>query len=329
MQFDQLRRRDFITLIGGTAAWPLAAVAQQTGKRIGFIEAGSRAANQIFLDSFRDGLAALGWATGQNLEIMDRWVEARNERLPQILDELLTSKVDVLVTAAAPASLAAKQATQTIPIVAVGIPDPVGIDLVASLARPGGNVTGFSSLSVELTAKRVELLREMLPKASLIDILFNPKDQGAQLAVADANTAVARFGLISRAIEAVSPDDIERAFTRMRAESPHALFIINDPLTVSYRDRIMRLALDQRLAVITGFRAFVASGALASLGTSLPNDFKRAARLVDKILRGASPSELPVEQPTEFELAINLRTAKELGIQVPPQLLARADEVIE
>jgi putative ABC transport system substrate-binding protein len=219
-----IKRRGFITLLGGVAVgWPIPARAQQQPiKRIGFIEAGSRAANAIFLDSFREGLAALGWIAGKNIEIIDRWVEAKNERLPGILAELIAAKVDVLVTAAAPASLAAKQTTQTIPIVAVGVPDPVGLGLVKSLARPGGNVTGFSSLSVELTAKRIELLHEALPQAVSVSILFNPKDQGAQLAFQDANVASARLGLRSNGKEAVTPDEIESAFVEMRTNRPDA-----------------------------------------------------------------------------------------------------------
>ena len=184
-----MRRREFITGLGGAAAWPLVASAQQTGKiaKIGFIEAGSQQANQIFLDSFNDGLKALGWFEGKNISVLDRWVEARSERLPEIINGLLQSGVDVLVTGAGPASIAAKQATSTIPIVGVGIPDPIGLGLINSLVRPGGNFTGFSSLSVELTAKRVQLLQEALPRASRIAVFLNPKDSGSRTTSIESN----------------------------------------------------------------------------------------------------------------------------------------------
>jgi putative tryptophan/tyrosine transport system substrate-binding protein len=326
-----VRRREFIAGLGGAAAWPVMARAQQTEKiaKIGFIEAGSQQANQIFLDSFNDGLKALGWIEGKNISVLDRWVEARSERLPEIVNGLIRSGVDVLVTAAGPASVAAKQATSTIPIVAVGIPDPVGMGLINSLVRPGGNLTGFSSLSVELTAKRVQLLQEALPKASRVAVIWNPKDPGARLGESDAKGAAEKLGLSLLSIEVASSDDIERAFSALRTSKPDAVFVINDPLTVASRDQIVALANGLRLPIIAGFRLFAISGGLLSLGTSLPNDFKRAARLVDKILRGEKPADLPFEQPTQLELVINLKAAKVLGLELPQTLLARADEVIE
>jgi putative tryptophan/tyrosine transport system substrate-binding protein len=326
-----MRRREFITGLGGAAAWPLVASAQQTGKiaKIGFIEAGSQQANQIFLDSFNDGLKALGWIEGKNISVLDRWVEAHSERLPEIVNGLIQSGVDVLVTAAGPASVAAKQATSTIPIVGVGIPDPIGLGLINSLVRPGGNFTGFSSLSVELTAKRVQLLQEALPRASRIAVFWNPKDSGSRLGEGDAKGAAEKLGLSLLSIEVVSRDDIEQAFAGLRTSKPDAVFVINDPVTVNNRDRIVALATDLRLPIIAGFRLFAISGGLLSLGTSLPNDFKRAARLVDKILRGEKPADLPFEQPTQLELVVNLKAAKVLGLELPQTLVARADEVIE
>jgi putative tryptophan/tyrosine transport system substrate-binding protein len=326
-----VRRRDFIALLSGAAGLPMLAQAQQSGKvaKIGFIEAGSQQANQIFLDSFRGGLAALGWTDGSNVQVMDRWVEARNDRLPEIINGLIQSGVDVFVTAAGPASVAAKRATSTIPIVAVGIPDPVGMGLINSLVRPGGNLTGFSSLSVELTAKRVQLLQEALPNASRIAVIWNPQDPGARLGEGDAKGAAEKLGLSLLSIEVVIPEDIEHAFAGLRTNKTDVVFVINDPLTVANRDRIVALATDLRLPVMAGFRLFAVSGGLLSLGTSLPNDFKRAARLVDKILRGEKPAELPFEQPTQLEMVVNLKTAKVLGLELPQTLLARADEVIE
>jgi putative tryptophan/tyrosine transport system substrate-binding protein len=326
-----MTRRQFITLLGGAAAWPMLARGQQSGKiaKIGFIEAGSQQANQIFLDSFRDGLTALGWSEGNNISVLDRWAEARSERLPEIVNGLIQSGVDVLVTAAGPASLAAKRATSTLPIVAVGIPDPVGMGLINSLVRPGGNLTGFSSLSVDLTAKRVQLVQEALPNASRIAVIWNPNDSGARLGEGDARGAAEKLGLSLFSIEVATPDDIEHTFAGLRTNKPDAVFVINDPLTVANRDRIVALATELRLPVMAGFRLFVVSGGLLSLGTSLPNDFKRAARLVDKILRGEKPADLPFEQPTQLELVVNLKTAMVLGLEIPPQLLARADEVIE
>jgi len=326
-----MRRREFIAGLGGAVAWPVVARAQQRGKvaKIGFIEAGSQQANQIFLDSFRDGLVALGWTDGSNVLVMDRWVEARNDRLPEIINGLIQSGVDVFVTAAGPASVAAKRATSTIPIVAVGIPDPIGMGLINSLVRPGGNLTGFSSLSVELTAKRVQLLQEALPNASRIAVIWNPQDSGARLGEGDAKGAAEKLGLSLLSIEVATPEDIEHAFAGLRTNKTDVVFVINDPLTVANRDRIVALATDLRLPVMAGFRLFAVSGGLLSLGTSLPNDFKRAARLVDKILRGEKAAELPFEQPTQLELVVNLKTAKVLGLELPQTLLARADEVIE
>jgi putative ABC transport system substrate-binding protein len=261
--------------------------------------------------------------------ILDRWAEARSDRLPEIVDGLIKSNVDVLVTAAGPASLAAKQATSTVPIVAVGVPDPVGMGLIASLARPGGNLTGLSSLSVDLTAKRVQLLKEALPKASRIAVIWNPKDTGARLGESDASDATRTLNLELISVEVTTPDDIEGGFTKFHTDQPDAVFVINDPLTVANRDRIVTLARKLMLPVFAGFRLFAVSGSVLSLGTSLPNDFKRAARLVDKILRGEKPADLPFEQPTQLELVVNLRAAKELGLTLPETVIARADEVIE
>jgi len=326
-----MNRRAFIAGLGSAAGWPVVAEAQQAGKlaKVGFIEAGSQKANQIFLDSFRSGLMAFGWTEGSNVVIIDRWAEARSDKMPEIVDGLIKSNVDVLVTAAGPASLAAKQATSTVPIVAVGVPDPVGMGLIDSLARPGGNLTGLSSLSVDLTAKRVQLLKEALPKASRIAVIWNPKDPGARLGEGDASEATRTLNLTLLSVEVSTPDDIESGLTKLRADKPDALFVINDPLTVANRDRIVALARDLRLPVFAGFRLFAVSGSLLSLGTSLPNDFKRAARLVDKILCGEKPADLPFEQPTQLELVVNLRAAKDLGLTLPETLLARADEVIE
>ena len=268
-----MRRREFIAGLGGAAVWPIAAWAQQSGKvaKIGFIEAGSQQANQIFLDSFRDGLAALGWTDGSNVLVMDRWVEARNDRLPEIINGLVQFGVDVFVTAAGPASVAAKRATSTIPIVAVGIPDPIGMGLINSLVRPGGNLTGFSSLSVELTAKRVQLLQEALPNASHIAVIWNPQDSGARLGEGDAKGAAEKLGLSLLSIEVATPEDIEHAFAGLRTNKTDVVFVISDPLTVANRDRIVALATDLRLPVMAGFRLFAVSGGLLSLGTSLPN----------------------------------------------------------
>jgi putative ABC transport system substrate-binding protein len=305
--------------------------AQQAGKlaKVGFIEAGSQQANQIFLDAFRSGLTAFGWIEGSNILVVDRWAEARSDRLPEIVEGLIKSNVDVLVTAAGPASLAAKRATSTVPIVAIGVPDPIGMGLIDSLARPGRNLTGLSSLSVDLTAKRVQLLKEALPKASRIAVIWNPKDTGARLAEGDASDATKALDLSLLSLEVSTRDEIESVFGGLRADKLDALFVINDPLTVANRDRIVALARELQLPVFAGFRLFAVSGSVLSLGTSLPNDFKRAARLVDKILRGERPADLPFEQPTQLELVVNLKAAKALGLALPESLLARADEVIE
>jgi putative tryptophan/tyrosine transport system substrate-binding protein len=213
-----VRRRTFIAALGSAAAWPIFSRAQERGvaAKVGFIEAGSQQANQLFLDSFRGGLMELGWNEGTNLTILDRWAEARTERIPEIVDNLIKSSVDVLVTASGPASLAAKQATSTLPIVAVGVPDPVGMSLIKSLAHPGGNLTGLSSLSVELTAKRVQLLQEALPTVSRIAVLWNPNDSGARLGEADAKGATSSLHLSLLSVEVKTQEDIEKGFRGLR-----------------------------------------------------------------------------------------------------------------
>jgi ABC-type uncharacterized transport system substrate-binding protein len=297
--------------------------------RIGLIEPGWQQANQIFLDSFREGLRTLGWIDGRNILILDRWAEARNDRLPDIVAELIQSGVDVLLTAAPPATVAAKQATGVIPIVMVGPGDPVGLRIVDSLARPGGNVTGLSSMSLDVNAKQLQLLKETVPGLSKVGVMRASGDAGEEQRWRIIQTAADQLGITLLSLDVATQEDIEHAFARLRAEVCDGLFVAVGGLTMANRTRIVELAGELHLPAVYPFRGFSVAGGLMSYGTDYADLFRRAATFVDKILKGSRPADIPVEQPTRFELVVNLKTAKELGLTVPYTLLARADEVIE
>ncbi len=309
---------------------PLAAETQQAGKvyRIGFLEAGSSSVNQHFLAGFRQGLRELGYIEGQQIVIEDRWAEGRPELFPGLLTELIGLKVDIIVVSSNAGAVAAKNATGTIPIIFVAVGDPLRLGLVVSLGRPGGNMTGLSTLSEEYAAKWVELLKEVVPRASLVALLWNPKNIHAARAkeVRDAAKAL-RVKLES--FEVGDPGEFDGTFAAMTRKRVDGLIVIADPLTVRYRTRIVELAAKNRLSTIYGFSEFVRAGGLMAYGASVPDMFHRAAYFVDKILKGAKPGDLPVEQPTKVELVINLKTAKALGLTIPQTLLQRADQVIE
>jgi len=330
-----VRRRGFIALLGsGIAAWPLAASAQQaersiTRPRVAFLGAESRSTNQHFFDAFRQGMMEHGYVDGQNVILEQRWAEGRSERFPELVSELIGLKVDVIVAVSLPAAFAAKNATSTLPIVFIAS-DPLGSGLVASLARPGGNLTGLSLfLGDEFSSKWLELLREAVPTASRVGVLSNPVNPASRHYVTVLRDAAQKLGVMLQLHAVSDPGELDRAFATLAAERADAVVVVIDPLTVRYRERIVGLALKNRLPAMYGFREFVDAGGLMAYGVNVPDLCRRAAVYVDKILRGANPSDLPVEQPTKFELIINAKTAKALGLTFPPTLLVSANEVIE
>jgi putative ABC transport system substrate-binding protein len=296
--------------------------------RIGLVFAGSPSVAAHILSAFQQGLSDLGYVEGQNVELEVRWAEGRLDRLSELVAELLDMGVNVLVAANSPAALAAKKVTHTIPIVMFA-GDPVGLGLVASLARPGGNITGLSHFNVVISSKRLELIKELVPGLSRVAVLRNPLVAIHASFWRETETAADKLNLILQPVEVRGSEDFEAAFAAATRGSAQALLAFDDPLTIAHRPRIISLAAINRLPTMYPFREFPDDGGLMSYGPSFVVLFRRAAVFVDKILKGAKPADLPVEQPTKFELVINRRTAKELGLSVPPTLLARADEVIE
>ena len=323
-----MRRRDFLLLAAGAATAWNPAVAASGNPRIGFIGAGSGVADQRFVDALRDGLRSLGWTDGGNLVLLDRWAEERTERLPGIAKELIGSAVDILVTAGTAATLAATSATATIPIVMVGVGDPVAIGAVDSLAQPGGNATGFSLCSIELIAKRLQLLKELIPSLHRVAIIVR-NDPGLEQKLADIRSSADQMGLEHVELEATSGRTLSLAFTRLRNDRCDAIYVASGPLGPAKRSQIIALAAEFRIPVIYSFRIFSVAGGLMSFATDDNDLFRRAATFVDKILKGANPADLPIQQPAKFELVINLKTAKALGLTIPPSIRGRADEVIE
>jgi putative tryptophan/tyrosine transport system substrate-binding protein len=324
-----IRRRDFITLLGGVAAWPLAAQAQQAAKlpAIGLLVAAAPSAVGSWVAGLVQRLRELGWIEGHTVAIEYRWAEGKSERFAEIAAEFVRLKVDVIVTSG-PAVLTVKQATSAIPIVFATANDPVGSGMVESLARPGGNVTGLSLQQTDLVGKRIELLREVAPGFRRLAILANVNNVGSALEMGDAQTVAGQLGLqvVTEGIR--RPEDIAPAFESIEGRAD-ALYVCGDALVVTNRVRINTLALGARLPTVYPFRVYLEAGGLMSYGANDLDMFRRAAELTDKVLRGAKPADIPVEQPTKFELLINLTTAKALGITFPPNLLAIADEVIE
>ena len=324
-------RREVVTLLGkAAAAWPLAARAQQAAKlpTIGVLGPSTALAAAKWTVALVQRLRELGWIEGRTVLIEYRWTQGGAERAAEIATEFVRQKVDVIVTAGTLTVVAAKRLTSEIPIVFAGAGDPVGMGLVASLARPGGNVTGLSNQSIELASKRIELLREVVPGLRRVAIMANI---GAPVAILEANEAEAAalaLGLESTRLEIRRAEDITTAFESLKGRA-EALHLASDQLLSNNRLQINTMALAARLPTMHTFRALVESGGLMFYGPNFEHMFRRAAELVDKILRGAKPADIPVEQPTKFDLVINLKTAKALGLEVPLTLLARADEVIE
>jgi putative ABC transport system substrate-binding protein len=325
-----MKRREFITLLGATAAWPLAAQAQQPGKlpTIGFLGPTTLSSQAQHVAAFVQRLRELGWIEGRTIAIEVRWAEGRSDRFAEIAAEFIRLKVDVIVTQTTPPALAAKQATSVIPIVFASAGDPVANGLVDNPARPGGNVTGLSSQSGDTVGKRVELLREVVPGLHRLGILGNIGNAFNALEIEEVKEAARSLRLEAVAADIRRAEDITPAFDRLKGRAD-GLFVTADALVFNNRIRINTMALAARLPTMYVFPEYVEAGGLMAYGVKLADQFRRAADYVDKILRGTKPGDIPVEQPTKFVLAINLTTAKALGVEVPPTLLARADEVIE
>jgi ABC-type uncharacterized transport system substrate-binding protein len=327
-----MKRREFISLLGGTAVtWPLAARAQQRDRmpKIGFLGAswGSAADEGQRLVAFVQRLRELGWIEGRTVAFEYRWAEGRADRFTEAAREFAQLKVDVIVTYSTPAVIAVKQVTPLIPIVFAGAGDPVGTGLVASLARPGGNATGVSLQTTDIAGKRLELLREVVPGLARLAIMANVGSANSVLEMNEVEAAARTLNIDLVRLELRRGEDIGPGFdSKGRAD---ALYVALDPVMNAHRVRINTLALGARLPTMLPFRAFVAAGGLMSYGPNQPYLFRRVSDYVDKILRGANPADIPVEQPTKFDLILNVTTARALGLDVPPMLLARADEVIE
>jgi putative tryptophan/tyrosine transport system substrate-binding protein len=325
-----MRRREFITLIGGAAAWPLSARAQQPAMPvIGVLNATSPSPFAPLMDAFRQGLSEVGYVEGQNLAIEYRWAEGHYDRLPALAADLVGRKVDLIMASTPPSALTAKSATSTIPIIFRSGADPVADGLVASLARPGGNLTGVSFAADELTAKRLELLSELIPRAGVIALLMNPNNATAERVIRDVQEAARTKGLQLHVLKASSESEIDSAFASLVQLHVDALVVGADPFLSSRRDKLVALASGRAVPSVYAWREFAASGGLISYGPSLTFAYRLVGAYAGKVLKGAQPADLPVQQSKTFELVINLTTAKALGLIIPPSLLARADEVIE
>ena len=325
-----MERRRFIEVIaGGFVAAPLAAEAQQAGKvpRIAYIRAEAPPAADI--EAFRQGLREHGYVEGKNIVVEYRWADGNEERLRAIVAELIRVKVDLIVASAPAAARAAKEAATTIPIVMVLVADPVAFGFVASLARPGGNVTGFAFLLPELSGKRLQLLKDAIPRLSRVAVLWNAANPYKAFDLKEVQAVAEALNVAVRTLPVRGPDDFAHAFEAAIASGAGGLITLDDPFTIGHRTRIVSLALKYRLPALYGVRPFADAGGLMSYGPDRFDQNRRAATYVDKILRGAKPADLPVEQPTKFELVINLKTAKALGLTIPPSVLGRADQVIE
>ena len=329
-----MNRRAFIALAGGGVAWPLAAGAQPATKvyRIGLLGGSpptARDASGRLWEYFFHGLREMGYVDGQNIVVEGRWYGEQTERLPSLATELVRAKVDVIVAGAAPAPEGARRATSTIPIVMASHPDPVGSGLVVSLAKPGGNVTGLSALAAELVGKQLELLKEVVPEISRVAVLRNPTVPSQTLNLREAEVAARSLAVQLQVLEARAPSDFTKAFAAMTRERAGELIVFGSSMFFAERSRIAELAAQSWLPAINVVKEYAEVGGLMAYGPSLRDNWRRAASYVDKILKGAKPADLPVQQPIKFELVINLNTAKALGLTIPPTLLARADEVIE
>ena len=328
-----MRRRKFITLLGGAAAaWPFAALAQkQTARvpRVGYLFSFTSAEGQHLWEACRLGLRELGYVEGRNIVLEPRWAGGRHDRLPDLARDLVRLPVDVLVAAATPANLAAKAATSTIPIVMVAVGDPVKVGLVSSLARPGGNITGLSLMTTELSGRRLQLLLEVLGRNGHVAALINPENDVHAVFLEETRVAAAKLGVQMETLRARNEREMQQAFEAAGAKRAEAMVFFDDPVLWSHRKLAVALAARYRLPVVYGQSEFVDEGGLISYGPDRPEQYRRTAAYVDRILKGVRPATLPIEQPTRFELVVNMKTAKALGITIPPSVMVRADRVIE
>ena len=325
------RRRFLLTSLAGAFAAPLAVEAQQAAKvyRIGYLGTSSASLESELVKAFQKGLADLGYVEGQNIVIEYRWAEGNYDRFPDLVTDLLGLKVDLIVTAGTPGALAAIRATKTTPIVMTVTGDAVGVGLVSSLARPGGNLTGLTTMVPELEGKRLELLREVLPKLTTIAVLLNTANPYVAIAWKQTQVSAQTLGLRVEPIELRGPEEFKNALARVARQHPNAITMVADRFLLAHRTQIVDFAAKERPPAIYPYRDFVVAGGLMSYSPSYEDLFRQSATYVDKILKGAKPRDLPVQQPTEFELLVNLKTAKALGLTIPPSLLARADQLIE
>jgi putative ABC transport system substrate-binding protein len=328
-----MKRRGFMMLLGGAAAWPLVARAQQKAMSVvGYLSVTSAPSspNMPFLAAFGQGLSETGYVEGQNLAMEYRWAEGHYDRLPALAADFVDRKVDVIVPAGQAAALAAKTATSTIPIVFIGVGDPVGVGLVSNLARPGGNVTGFSNIADKLNSKRVELLSELVPQAKVIALLVNPNQPTTDRVIREVEEAARAKGVqLLPILKAGTESEIDAAFATLVELHAGALFLGGDPFFFSRREQFLALASRHAVPAIYTWREFTAAGGLISYGVRVTDSFRQAGSYAGRILKGAKPADLPVQQPSKFDLAINLITANALGLTVPSSILVSADEVIE
>jgi putative ABC transport system substrate-binding protein len=330
-----MRRRQFLSLLGGAALLPLAGLdtvrAQQSSKirRIGFLGNSTAALEANLIGPFRQGLRDLGYQEGGNVQIEYRWADGNYQRFPKLIAELISSKVDVIVTAGTPASLAVKKATSSIPLVMIAVGEPVATGLVASLARPGGNITGVTSIAPEMEGKRLELLREVVPGISHIAVLWNAASPVQVIQERETRAAAQVLGVKMLSLGVRTREEIEDALAAIDKERPGALLVLADRLFLHHRTRIMDFATQRRLPGVHAYRELVEAGGLMSYGPSYADMHRRAAWYVDKILKGAKPADLPVERPTKFDLVVNVKAAKAIGVTIPASFLLRADQVIE
>jgi putative ABC transport system substrate-binding protein len=324
----EMSRRHFITLLGGAAGWPLAARGQQPKVwRIGVLA--PVPPTPATLSAFRDGMRGRGYIEGQNLSIDVRWPQGSFDQDPSVVTELVNNNVDVIVAWATPATIAARRATSTIPIVMAGVGDPVGSGFIASLARPGGNITGLTNISVDLSAKLMELFAELVPGMKRVGVVQNPNNPGTPVLLRETEDAVRKLNMQVQVVDAQTSDEFDRAFAQLSAESVGGVVVLPDPTVIEHSRRIAELAQSARLPTAFQRRENVDAGGLLSYGPDLNNQFRQATFYVDRILKGEKPAELPVMQPTKVELVINLKTAKALGLTVPLIMQMTADEVIE
>jgi putative ABC transport system substrate-binding protein len=327
-----VKRRDFIALLGGATAWPIAARAQQAMTkvpRIGWLATGSPTSYRFSLAAFRDGLKALGHVEGQDIGIEYRWADGNVARLPELAKDLVQQKVDIILAGGSVGAEAAKHATSLIPIVAAGVGDLVELGLVTSLARPGGNLTGFVGAAPETAAKRFQIVKEIKPEARRAAVLWNSASSNAKLEWNVAKKFAAANNIVVALHDARNLDELRNALASIPQSAPDVLVVLNDPFMFTYRKIVADAARQLQLPAVYGYREYVEDGGMISYGASITDTYRRAADYVDRILRGAQPADLPIQLPTKFELVVNLTTAKAIGFAVPQTLLATADEVIQ